>query len=187
MVDPVGLYIPREIYEAAFTVMVREFKTGLASYFENPDVLSDVMAFNATHADQVMPWFGQDLLAETQAQELSVEYRQALASGQGEMRRQLEDLFNKFQLDAIIAPTNGPAWPIDVVLGDRGGLSSAAPAAISGRPAVTIPAGQIHGLPIGITLTGKMWGEQQLLQIAHALEAQLPAAPRPQFIRSLEN
>jgi amidase len=150
--------------------------------------LTEIMAFNDNHADTVMPWFGQDILAAALASELAPEeHAAALDAGRVEMQRRLDEVFAKFRLDFIVAPTNGPAWPIDVVLGDRFGVSSSGLAAISGRPAITLPAGQIHGLPIGISVVGKMWGDGQLLAMAFALEQLLPQAPRPGFLPSLEN
>ncbi len=187
LVDPVGLYLDREIFASSYQVMLHEFRQGFTDFFSAAYTLQGVMAFNEENAEQIMPWFGQDNLAAAQATVLTpAEHQAALDAGQGEMRRLVDAVFAKFQLDALIAPTNDPAWPIDFVAGDRFGVSSAGPAAISGRPAVTIPAGQIHGLPIGVTLIGEMWGDRELLRIAYALEQLLPPAPRPQFVPSLE-
>ena len=188
LIDPVGLYLGRGIFDASYQVMLHEFNLGLQDYLEGTHTLTDIMAFNQSHADKVMPWFGQDILAAAEAGELSVEeHAAALDAGQGEMQRRLDEVFAKFQLDFIVAPTNGPAWPIDVVLGDRFGVSSSGLAAISGRPAITLPAGQIRGLPIGVSIVGKMWGDADLLAMAFALEKLLPQAPRPGFLPSLEN
>ena len=124
-----------------------------------------------------MPWFGQDILELSADTQLTVEQHEALLdAGRREMSRRLNDVFSKFQLDAIIAPTNSPAWPTDWVGGDRFTLSSAGLAALSGRPAVTLPAGDIHGLPIGVSLVGHMWQDAQLLTMAYALEESLTAA-----------
>lgn len=188
LIDPVGLYLGREIFDASYKVMLHEFKLGLTDYLEGAYTLTDIMAFNQSHADRVMPWFGQDILATAEAGKLSVaEHTAALDAGRGEMQRRLDAVFDKFQLDFIIAPTNGPAWPTDVVHGDRFGVSSSGLAAISGRPAITLPAGQIHGLPVGVSVVGKMWGDGELLAMAFALEQLLPRAPRPGFLPSLED
>ena len=188
LVDPVGLYLDQALSAASYAVMLHEFTRGLAEYLGDTHSLREIMAFNLAHADEVMPWFGQEVFHEAIDSELSPEeYAAALAASQSEMQQSLDDVFAKFQLDAIIAPTNGPAWLIDVVQGDRFGVSSSVLAAISGRPAITLPAGHIHTLPIGVSLVGKMWGDGDLLALAHAVERLLPPPRRPAFISSLED
>ena len=188
LIDPVGLYLDQDLSAASYAVMLHEFKQGLAAYFGETNSLREVMAFNLAHADEVMPWFGQEVFHEVIDSDLSDEdYADVLAASQGEVQQSLDDIFAKFQLDAIIAPTNGPAWLIDVVQGDRLGVSSAILAAISGRPGITLPAGHIHSLPIGVSLIGKMWKDGDLLALAHAVERLLPPPRRPAFISSLED
>lgn len=186
VVDPIGLYLERSVYEASFAVMMHEFKQGLEVYFGRAGVLNEVMAYNTAHAQKTMPWFGQDLFAAVQASALTpAEYAGALAAGKGAVEYHLDEIFEKFNLDVIIAPTNSPAWVTDYVLGDRPGVSSSVLAALSGRPAISIPAGQILSLPVGISIVGKMWRDDDLLAAAYALEQDLPSAPRPQFLPTL--
>jgi amidase len=91
----------------------------------------------------------------------------------------------KHDLDAVIAPTNGPSWVTDWVNGDSFGLSSSSPAAISGYPAITIPMGEIHGLPIGVSLMGTPYSEEKLIGLAFALEQKLQARRNPRFRESI--
>jgi amidase len=89
-------------------------------------------------------------------------------------------------LDAIVVPTNGPAWPIDWVAGDRFSLGSSQPAATSGYPSITLPMGDLHGLPIGVSIVGRPWSEPLLIGYAHALESRLTAWREPRFLETLE-
>ena len=98
--------------------MLYEFNTGLDAYFAGSDSLARVIEYNRQHAARVMPWFGQDILELSADTQLTVEQHEALLdAGRREMSRRLNDVFSKFQLDAIIAPTNSPAWPTDWVGG----------------------------------------------------------------------
>ena len=102
------------------------------------------------------------------------------------MRRALDAAFDEGALDAIAAPTNGPAWPIDWISGDRFGLGSSQPAATSGYPSITLPMGDIHGLPIGVSIVGLPWSEPKLIGYAYALESRLPARLEPGFVSTIE-
>jgi len=92
----------------------------------------------------------------------------------------------KYDLDAIIAPTNGPTWNIDWVSGDRFSVGSSSPAAVSGYPSITIPMGEISGLPIGLSFFGLPYTEAELVALAFALERRLPPRMTPTFIETLE-
>jgi amidase len=92
---------------------------------------------------------------------------------------------DKFKLDALIAPTNGPAWTIDWVNGDHFGGGSSEPAAISGYPAITVPAGFVHGLPIGISFFGRAWSEPTLIKLAYAFEQATKHRRAPGFLKTI--
>jgi amidase len=93
----------------------------------------------------------------------------------------------KYSLDAIVAPTQGPAWLIDLVNGDPGGLSSfTSPAAVAGYPHVTVPMGFVRGLPVGLSFVGRAWSEPTLLKLAYAFEQTAPARRKPTFAATAE-
>ena len=134
-----------------------------------------------------MSYFGQSLLVT--AQEMgdldSEEYQEALAQSGPAMRKILDGIFADYDLDAIIAPVNSPAWVTDLVAGDNFSIASAGIAAISGYPNVAIPAGMIHGLPVGMAIIGKPGSEELLLEIAAVFEGLRGQLPAPTFLPAL--
>ena len=102
-----------------------------------------------------------------------------------QVAKAIDALMKEHNLDAVIAPTNGPSWVTDWVNGDSFGLSSSSPAAISGYPSATIPMGEIHGLPIGVSLIGAAYSEKKLIGLAYALEQKLQARRNPTFRESM--
>jgi len=170
--------------DAEWLVLLYEFKADLAVYFERSKApvrsLADVIAFNDAHADAVMPHFGQEimLLAEEKGGLDSEEYLAALADSKRITREALAGALAEHDLDALVAITNGPAWKTDHVTGDHFSISSSSFAAISGHPNVTVPAGFVAGLPVGLSFIGPMWSEPELLPLAYAFE-QASEARRP--------
>jgi amidase len=175
------------------TVMLYEFKHDLAVYLATrvPDsrqrdipimrTLADLIAFNDAHKAEEMPYFGQELFlqAEQKHDLTSPGYRRALETSRRIAREKgIDAVMDRFKLDALVAPTAQPAWPIDLAHGDQvtGGSSSAA--ARAGYPLITVPAGDAGGLPIGITFMGRAWSEPVLLRLAYAFE-QATKARRP--------
>ncbi len=195
LIDPLAYQIDNAINEASFAVLLHEFHGSLATYlaapdrFDGPDTLAAIMAFNEANAAATMPWFGQDLLEMTTAQGAldAQAYAAVLAGSRDRLRSELAALLATHRFDGIIALTNAPAWPIDAVAGDRFSLGSASLAAISGWPTISLPAGQVMGLPIGVSLTAPAQQDAALLAMAFALEQRLPPAPRPAFLPSLES
>lgn len=194
IIDPIGFDIPDGANDAEYEVLLYEFKAGLHKYLANAGVgpsintLSGIIAFNRDNAAQSMPWFGQDILEKAVGKGKLDEpgYLRALQDSQTAMRRALDEVLQRHRLDAIIAPTNAPAWQTDFLDGDRFSLSSSRPAAVSGYPAITLPAGEVLGLPVGITLFGAPFSEEKLIRYAFVLEQATKARRNPQFIRSLE-
>ena len=164
-----------------------KFKVGLAAYFASSgaplESLADVIAFNDANAAAVMPHFGQDILIRAAAKgPLSDEaYESALEGSRDRAQSGLDEMMKEHELDALIAPTNGPAWVIDLVNGDAFHVGSSALAAYSGYPNITVPAGQIAGLPIGLSFIGKPWNEKQLIEIAYAFEQAAGARYAPDW------
>src|SRR5690554_761056 len=161
----------------SFDVLLYEFKDNLNKYLaqHNTSVknLAELIEWNTKNADKELFWFGQEVFewAQEKGDLTSAGYLQA----RHDMRLYagnlgIDAVMDKYRLDAIIAPTNGPAWTTDLVNGDNSGGGSASPAAISGYPAITLPMGAIHGLPIGLSIFGKAWSEPVLLKIAYAFE-----------------
>lgn len=163
----------------SFTIMLYEFKDGLNRYLAALDKnvkvknLADVIGFNRGHAKQAMPFFQQEILelAEGKGDLQSGEYLEALdRSLKGAREEGIDRVMDEHQLDAIVAPTGGPAWVTDLVLGDRHGGGSSSPAARAGYPNVTVPMGVVHGLPVGLSFFGRAWSEPALLGLAYAYE-----------------
>ncbi|HKK45994.1 MAG TPA: amidase [Balneolaceae bacterium] len=190
IVDPAN-YDPKEkMGDAEFTMLLYEFKNGVNEYLKgvNPDVkvstLADIIEFNKQHKEESMPYFGQDILemAEKKGPLSDPEYKKAHAKVRRISREQgIDATMKEHNLDAIVAPTGGPAWTTDLVNGDHPGGGSSSPAAESGYPNVTVPAGYIHDLPVGISFFGAPWTESKLLKYAYAFEQITQARRKPAF------
>ena len=176
--------------EAELTVLLYEFKDGLNRYLaEGPAPVADLdalIAWNTANADRAMPWFGQELLEQAQGKGPLTDpaYLEAKAAA----RRLAGDdgllkVLREGGFDALIAPTTGPAWPIDPVLGDHFTSAGYGAAAVAGTPSLTIPMGEIHGLPVGLSLLGARGGDADLLALGAAVEAGLAGARRPPTFR----
>ncbi len=163
-------------YAGELEVLYYEFKAGLNAYLANAGTelasMDDVIEYNEANADTVMPFFGQEHMIEAASKgDLNDEaYLEALKTSRGVTREALDAVMEEHQLDALIAPTNGPAWKTDHVNGDHFSLSSSSYAAISGYPNVTVPAGFVLGLPVGMSFIGKHWDDKALIEIAYAFE-----------------
>ena len=178
IVDPVDL--PQPPYnDAELRVLLYELKADLPKYLAafapNAPVktLADVIAFNRTHHERELVWFGQELFERADALGGldSKEYLDALAEcRKGARDHGIDRVLQASRLDALIAPTGGPAWLIDPVNGDHAGASFSTPAAVAGHPHLTVPAGLADGLPIGLSFVGPAWSEERLLAYGHAYE-----------------
>jgi amidase len=195
IVDPADIPTSGKFDESELEVLLYEFKTDLNNYLRRlgPSApvhsLKEVIDFNERNRDREMPYFGQDLFIKAEAKGPLTEkkYRDALAKNQLLSRAQgIEFIMSKHRLDALIAPTGGPAWPTDWVNGDHftGGYSSAS--AVAGYPHITVPAGYISGLPVGISFFGAAWSEPKLIQYAYAFEQATRARQPPRFLRAPE-
>ena len=175
IVDDIHIAIG-DMYDDEDTVFLYELKADLAAYFNTSGApvgsLADVIAFNKAHADTVMPIFGQDyfLLAQESGPLTDEAYQAALENSKRAARAGIDVALKEDELDALIAPTNGPAWMIDHINGDTFSVGSSSLAAVSGYPNITVPAGFVSGLPIGLSFIGKPWNEKQLIEIAYAFE-----------------
>ncbi|MDQ6926734.1 MAG: amidase family protein, partial [Candidatus Eremiobacteraeota bacterium] len=153
-----------------------------------PRTLADLIAFNRRHADRELQWFGQELFEQSEARGplTDAAYQQALAANRRLAGPEgIDATLAANRLDAIVAPTNGPAWTIDLVDGDHfaGGYSS--PSAVAGYPHITVPAGFVHGLPIGLSFFAGAWSEPRLIHLAYAFEQATRARRPPTFRQSV--
>jgi amidase len=160
-------------------VLLYEFKPGLAAYLATyaPHApvkgMADVIAFNDRHAAREMAYFAQEHLVASEAKAGldTPEYRQALANNLRYAREEgIDQVMKEHQLDALVAPTGGPAWLTDYINGDHYGGSFSSPAAVAGYPHVTVPAGYARGLPVGLSFVGGAWSEASLIAMAYAYE-----------------
>ena len=195
IVDPADIPTSGKFDDSELEVLLYEFKADLNSYLgrlgpSSPvHSLKDVIDFNEKHRDRELTYFGQDLLIKSQAKGPLTEkkYLQALAKNHLLSRTQgIDFVMRKNRLDAMIAPTGGPAWPTDWINGDHftGGYSSAS--AVAGYPHITVPAGYVFGLPVGISFFGGAWSEPKLIKYAYAFEQATKARQAPRFLRTPE-
>jgi len=182
-----------QIGEFEWIVLLYEFKAGVNHYLKtHPEIphknLGELIAFNQQNADKSMPWFNQEILEMAdQTTDLTHDtYKEALAKCRELSREKgVDKLLKDHQPDALIAPTNGPAWMIDYVNGDNFKGGSSTLAAVAGNPSITVPAGFIMSLPIGLSFIGKAWREKKLIQLAYSYEQATFKRQKPEFKPSL--
>ncbi len=194
IVDPITLPSPGEGNpdDAEFEVLLYEFGPDLAAYLAgrtgpSPRTLQEIIEFNEEHGDVELKWFGQEifLMAAEKGPLTDPAYLEALAVSRDGTRAQLDEAFDSNQLDAIVAPTGSPAWTTDLVNGDLFLGASSSHAARAGYPLVTVPAGYMFGLPVGITFMGRRWSEGTLIKLASGFEAVTQVRYAPNFERTL--
>ncbi len=182
IVDPANMPTLGKFDDSELDILLYEFKADLNQYLAwlgpaSPvHSLKEIIAFNDAHKDQEMPYFGQEIMvmAEKKGPLTSAKYKAALVSNHRLSRTLgIDAVMTKYRLDALVAPTGGPAWLTDPVNGDSGTASAPAPssvAAVAGYPHITVPAGYFRGLPIGISFIGRAWSEPTLIKLAYAYE-----------------
>jgi amidase len=195
VVDPVTIaHFDREALTAPERVVFcHEFKAGLNAYLSEVEPgaavksLEEIIAFNAAHADENLPYFGQQWLERAQATEGlgTPAYLEALATCRRLGRDPFDAAFEEHRLDAMLAPTSTPPWPIDLVNGDSSRGNCAKSAALAGYPIVSVPAGEVRGLPLAVAFMGRAWSEPRLIALAHAFEHATPARPSPRFLSTV--
>ncbi|MFN8995454.1 MAG: amidase [Pseudomonadota bacterium] len=192
-VDDLRLPPAETAFEAALIVLLTELKVGLARYLGEfapgaaVQSLADVIAFNRRHAARAMPYFGQEFFEQAEATDglQGATYRNALATARRLMRDEgLDVLLREHGVEALVAPTQGPAWLTDLVHGDRPVPSFTTPAAVAGYPHLTVPRGAVAGLPVGLSLVGPAFSEARLLALGYAYEQASRQRPVPALARS---
>jgi len=190
IVDPADLESHGKFDETEMAILMYELKADLNRYLASrPDAqvrtLADVISFNERNKDREMPYFGQDLFLKAQEKGslTEKEYVAALAANHSLAREHgIDGVMDKFHLDALMAPTGGPAWITDLVNGDHAAGGSSNAAAVAGYPNINVPAGFIFGLPVGVSFFGRAWSEPVLLKIAYGFEQMFKARRPPQFL-----
>lgn len=196
IVDPANIPSLGQFDASEFQVLLHEFKADLPRFFAwwGPGApvrsLDEIIAFNSSRARDEMPYFGQELmlLANATGSLAAQTYVTALARSRQLSRTQgIDAVMNAQRLDALVAPTGGPAWLIDLVNGDSGTALAPGPstiAAVAGYPHVTVPMGADRGLPVGLSFVGRAWSEATLLNFAYAYEQATHHRRTPTFAAS---
>jgi amidase len=195
IVDPANIPTKGKFDDSEFEVLLYEFKADLNAYLAGlgsrapAKSLADLIAFNERNREREMPFFGQEIfvMAQKKGPLTTRAYRLALAKNHRLSRTEgIDAVVAKHRLDAIVAPTGGPAWPTDLLNGDHFTGGSSTMAAVAGYPSVTIPAGSVHGLPVGISFFASAYSEPTLIKLAYALEQTLKARKAPRFLPTVE-
>ncbi len=192
IVDPANIATAKSMQtsESELAVLLYEFKADLNAYLSalSPESevhsLEELIAFNSSHRDQEMPYFGQEYLEMALAKGPLTEpaYLEALAECRRLARGEgIDAIMEEQHLDALVMPTTSPAWKVDLIDGDHGLGGSSQPAALAGYPAISVPAGYPYGLPVGITFMGRAFSESRLISLAYAFEQAARAYRPPRY------
>jgi amidase len=191
LVDPADVVTFNKTGDNETKVLLYELKADLNAYLARlgphapVKTLQDVIEFNDRNATKEMPYFGQDMFLKAQAKgDLATkEYVDALANNLRLARQEgIDATMDQFQLDALLAPTGGPAWITDLVNGDNAAGQSSAAAAVACYPSVSVPAGFVFGLPVGLSFFGRAWSEPTLIALAYAFEQATRVRKPPEFL-----
>ena len=194
IIDPADLPTHGQYGEAETEVLLYEFKNDLNAYLANRGAgapvhsLKELIEFNERNKAREMPYFGQDLFLKAEAKGPLTDkaYREALEKNHRLTREEgIDAVMQKHQLDAIVAPTTGPTQLTDLLWGDRDTGGSTTAPAVAGYPSITVPAGQVKGLPVGISFFGKAWSEPKLIELAFAFEHATKHRRPPKFLRTV--
>ena len=195
LIDPVVIDTLGKFDDSEGAVLRYELKADMAAYLKHRGngtsfhSLKDLIDFNEKHADKEMPYFNQELFLEAEAKGplTDKDYMEAVEKNHRMTREEgIDAVMNKHNLDAIVSPTDSPAWMTDLVDGDHFLGGSSQLAAVAGYPHITVPAGDVFGLPIGISFFGRAWSEPVLLKIAYGFEQATNARKPPKFLPTLK-
>jgi amidase len=186
VLDAVALPNAGKYDDSELEVLKYEFKADLNTYLAGRTglpvkTLADVIAFNERNSEKEMPHFGQELFLDSEQKGplTDAKYKDALAKDRRLSREGIDTALRSSRLDALVALSGGPAWTIDLVNGDHYLGSSTTPAAVAGYPSITVPAGEVAGLPIGVSFFGTAWSEARLIRLAYAFEQATKARKVP--------
>ena len=189
IVDPADVTTIGALGDPEFEVLLYEFKAGLNKYLAARGgavkTLKDAMAFNVANKDRELPYFGQEIfeMAQKKGPLTDPKYIKALESCRLNSRTKGIDLvMTHFKLDALFCPTGAPAWLTDLVDGDHDTGGSSTIAAVAGYPHITVPAGFVFGMPVGVSFIGRAWSEPKLFKLAYAFEQATKKRRAPKFL-----
>jgi amidase len=194
VIDPADIPTAAQLEDCELQVLLYEFKADLNKYLGGLPAsarvrsLEAVIAFNEREKAREMPYFGQEIMVTAQKKGGldSPEYRRALTTCRSRARTLgIDAVLSRHKLDAIVAPTGSPAWPTDLVNGDHFLGASSTPAAVAGYPNITVPVGEIRGLPVGISFIGSAWSEARLIALAFAYEQATKHRKPPKFLATV--
>ncbi len=194
LVDPADVATLGKFDESELLIFLYELKADLNNYLArlgpNAPVhtLKDIIDFNEHNRQKEMPYFGQDLFLKAEAKGPLTEkaYIDALDKNHQLARTEgIDATMDKHRLDAIVAPTGGPAWLTDLINGDHAAGGSSNAAAVAGYPNINVTAGFISGLPVGISFFGRAWSEPVLIRLAFAFEQTTKARQTPRFFSTI--
>jgi amidase len=194
LIDPADIATLGKFDETELLVFMYELKADLNAYLARlgPSApvhsLQEIIDFNDRNRQKEMPYFGQDLFIKAQSKGplTEKEYVDAVAKNhQLAGAEGIDALTDKYKLDAIVAPTGGPAWLTDLINGDHSAGGSSNTAAVAGYPNINVTAGFIFGLPVGISFFGRAWSEPTLIKLAYSFEQATKARQAPRFLNSI--
>jgi len=195
VIDPADIPTHGKFDDSELEVLLFEFKADLNKYLAglSPVVksrkLKDLIEFNNQNREKEMPYFGQELFIQAEAKGplTGSAYKKALVKNHRMSRKEgIDAVMNKHKLNAIIAPTGGPAWTTDLINGDHYTGGSSTPAAVAGYPNINVLMGFIFGLPVGISFFGRAWSELTLIKIAYSYEQATKFRKPPEFLPTAE-
>jgi amidase len=195
VIDPAELPQVGKYGDSEFEVLLYEFKADLNKYLAGlgPQALvktiKEVIEFNERNRDRELAWFGQDVMIKAEAKSglNSPQYKKALARNLRLARAEgIDAALRKHRLDALVAPTDGIPWVTDPLNGDHFAGGCSTPPAVAGYPHITVPAGYIHGLPVGVSFFAGAWSEGRLISFAYAFEQATKHRRAPKFLPTAE-